>query len=103
MKAQLRTEAEEREQHRLSLNHVSGLCLSTHQTCHFLSITLSVRGKLLLSIYRLKTEAREDGTGHSMTKPFMFYHVKLPFLKDCAFARRKAHLMFNTDFINLSQ
>ena len=28
------------------------------------SSILSVRGELLLSIYRLKTEAREDGTGH---------------------------------------
>ena len=59
LKAWLKNEAEEGEQHRLSSNHESGLCLSTHQTCHFLIIILSVREELLLSIYRLKTELKK--------------------------------------------
>lgn len=103
MKAWLKNEAEEGEQHRLSSNHESGLCLSTdtHQTCHFL-IILCERGITTLNL-QIKNRAKEDGTCHTIAKPFIFYHVKLSCLEDCAFAHRKARLMSNTDFINLSQ
>lgn len=96
-----KNELEEEKPRWLSVSMCPVLGPSACQTCRLLILPNSLQWESLLSSYTLKTQAGEHRNCHSVSRPFPL-HTKLPCVENWTFIHRKALLMFNTNFMNLS-